>query len=899
MKIISKLTIKYILKNKIRTLLALLGIIISIELIASLGNVIISTRSISTNGSILVDGEYDFKIKNSNKNIEKEIRKVNRIKDYYKIKSTNTVKIMNRNSNLSLDYYLGFDLVEADNKFYESYYKPGFLVEGEMPKNSDEILVPYDMKHIYPGFQSIGNIVELGISKSVSDDNIGYLGEHFSINELRKIQGKDLLEDFSIALSKTDYGDDSIYDVYSLKKEDFNTIVNNFDTRKKFKVVGYHSEASLETTYSPLYYSRYTKNNLNIITPINDVVFQGDIFTYNKNIDGDYNIYGIFDNYSNINSVSNEIKSNLKYYTTDIEINYPLISLKNFTFLRYGDIISYAISALSILVVLAVIYFIYNIFSLNFTKRVKDFSVLKIIGMTNSQLRKMLLIESLFYFLLSVPFAYFFSNIIMNFVYGHINRIIIESSVISNFNMEIDKNNTIFWIMSVVGLLSIFIANMLSSINVFNKTPLYSFKNNKREKNKNISKKIKFYPSNNFLYALRNIKNNMKRFNKRSAIIGVGLTLFLIISQFWLLLNDNSINYNSKNKTNLRLETDYKLSKNLESDLRKVNGLEIKYRVSNRNAYLFIESVNKDLGFNYDENNWTIMTYDDETFNKLFNEDIIYLSMYDDNGKNLTSIFDEKLNNKEYTNIFPIKSFPEDENSKVVEKDIHNRIYERVKYIDAKKIIYDVYFEDSNIMVMSEKKYKEINNKFNLDIESSKIGFGINRYNYDKKTGYEINSIISKYPSTYQNFVPFQEYRIAKILISAFLVVICAISIVNIINTTYTNVLTRRKEIGLKLSVGIGKNKLKNIYVIENVISIFISSIISLILSTIITLLTYIIIEKNFQIQLTEIMYKSWGKSLSIWLISTIIILIIIYYSIIIPYNNITKNNIINTLDEN
>lgn len=879
MNIINKITFRYLINNKLRTIFALFSIIASIGLVIALGNLILSLNKIYKNTSISVDGDYDFKIKSSNIEIEKEIRKVENVKDYYKLKAVDTVKILNKNIDLGLDYYLGFDIVEAEDKFFRKYTMPGFLVEGEMPSRQGEILVPYDMKDVYPAFNNIGNIVELGIRPSVSKDNIGNSGDHFTINELRKIQGKEPLESFESKLNKPNNTED-IFDLYSLKKQDFNTIVDNYKSIKKYKIVGFHSSPSIETTYNPLYYSRVTRNNVNIISPMKDVIYQGDIFEYNSHIKNDYNIYGVLESYKDLRRSSDEINAQIKKYGVEADFNHQLISIKNSSLIKYGDVTSIVILSLLIFILVAVFSFIYNIFSLNFDERIKDFTTLKMIGLTNSQLWKMIFLDTILYLIICFPVSYISTKFVMKFIYNSVNNIVSESSVISNINLEWANDEKVFWIVLVSVIVVLFVVNAISTLPVLKNS---SFKNYKsRRINQTTINKFKineFFKDNVVLYNFRRTKKSIKIFNGRFIATTIGLTLFLIIVFYLIVLDSPLINSTNPHRANLVFQTNYNFSEDLKMDLDKIVGLKTKYKITQKNETLKIKKEDGEI----ETDSWTILSYDDEAFKTIYKSDKIYIT---EQNKQ------DKLDGKLSKNISIEKNRKIDINllNNVKKSTNESSLTIDVEYMESKRKNYNTYAQNQKIMIMSESKFKVISKELGMDIDSSRVILGLYRQKFDKKIGYEINSIISKYPNTYQTFMPFQEYRIIKIIITAFLMVIIPILIMNIINTTYTTILNRKKEIILKLSAGIGRKELKKFIILENIIIITFISLIAFISAIILTTMTYIFIDSQISISLFRIMLNLFWKIILIWIFTTIIIYIVIYISIVIPYDKIVKN---------
>lgn len=139
MNILNKLTIKHLTMNKKRTLVSIIGIILSTALMVGIGLLLSTFREMMISDITKYNGDYHASISNVEKN---------------------KINIIENNSNIGSLYYrqnIGYSLISTDN--YENSSKPYYelygasskyfgkldLLEGRLPKNSNEVIIS---KHI-------------------------------------------------------------------------------------------------------------------------------------------------------------------------------------------------------------------------------------------------------------------------------------------------------------------------------------------------------------------------------------------------------------------------------------------------------------------------------------------------------------------------------------------------------------------------------------------------------------------------------------------------------------------------------------------------------------------------------------------------------------------------------
>lgn len=180
MKSYSDITLKYLNKNKKRTLFTVIGIILSLSLISGIGFLGLSFKDFMYNRAITNNGDYEFFVRNLSK--EQAVLLKNDV-DLEKVavdEKEDITFIYNQN-----DKEASGSIIQGDNEYFNVFYKN--IVEGRIPENNNEII--------------------LGLSEK---------------------------EDFNIKLGEKFEVDETYYD------QDYNVVLTG--NKKEYTVVGFYTE---------------------------------------------------------------------------------------------------------------------------------------------------------------------------------------------------------------------------------------------------------------------------------------------------------------------------------------------------------------------------------------------------------------------------------------------------------------------------------------------------------------------------------------------------------------------------------------------------------------------------------------------------------------------------------
>jgi hypothetical protein len=153
MNILNKLTQKHLIMNKKRTIVSIVGIILSTALMVGIGLLLSTFRESMVQEIVMSEGDYNARIDNISKNNLAMISNNSDIEHY-----------ITRN-------YLGYAPIPSDNtKSYfkvfstdTSYMSHLKLLSGRLPKNDKEVVIPKYLEENYPDLLKVGETLSLSL----------------------------------------------------------------------------------------------------------------------------------------------------------------------------------------------------------------------------------------------------------------------------------------------------------------------------------------------------------------------------------------------------------------------------------------------------------------------------------------------------------------------------------------------------------------------------------------------------------------------------------------------------------------------------------------------------------------------------------------------------------------
>ncbi|MBE6064925.1 ABC transporter permease [Clostridium cochlearium] len=591
-------------------------------------------------------------------------------------------------------------------------------------------------------------------------------------------------------------------------------------------------------------------------------------------------------------------------------------------------------------VVIATIAVIYNSFQISVIERIKQFGLLRAVGATQKQIRKIVLREATLISLIGIPLGLFFGVIALKIV-AQIFKIM-SSSAFGNLNVIISYK--ILAISGLVGLVSIYISALIPARFAGKISPLVAISSRalivKEKIKKNRGRIAKKILGINGLMAFKNIKRNKKRFNITVFSITISVTLFIFFTTFINMLNFfNTPETESDISQFLVVGTvDNKgkssLNKNIIDEIKNNNytndvfvhymNYSSKAAISMDKKEASLEKIAPDIYEKINLDGKEMMklgvAFDVYDENKLKNSSKYIVSgkididkMKKENGvilvKNQLIADKGGYYNGPFTNLKVGDSFyihknilRNDLTKENGEKDIKlNFNKEDITKVKVVAIVntppYGFFVNPKHLKIITTKDVlgniaRKDMNKILLDqIQSAEIELK------DKSTADEFQKWIQPFGDRFGvkiiNHVQQMEEQKSsllqiKILMYGFIVVVSLIGAVNIINTITTNLILRKKEIASLSAIGMTYKNIKKMILTEGILYGLYGSIYGVIVGT---LLSYAMFSN-----MTNIMKFKWPipwQSICIAVGTSIFIGLI---SVIRPLNRIKKSNIIDVI---
>lgn len=779
MNLYYSLTLRYLKQNKKRTIVTIIGIILSTSLICGIGNMVESAIDYQTREAIADMGDYHAMFHNMKKdNVDIIINSAGLSKSFV-TSNLGYSKLNNKKKNL-------VEVKEYDKNAFESYQAK--LKEGRFPTNNKEIVISESAIPLIN--KKVGDNITLDIGKRLSAD------------------GKNL---------------------YDPIVWDHETIVNK--KIKDFKIVGIINKSRWDIgndvvsaiTYLDLN-SKSKNDRLKVGVSANN---PKEIYKISESIAKNLGLKEEVIESSSLDDAHNYKSVHYK----NLSFNEPLLRLKGAS--AYANIdktISIAIFIVIALVAICTIATVYNSFSISISERKKQFGILNSIGATKNQVMKLVFIEAIIVSLIGIPVGLIMGTVAIDLVLKLI-QVSFNNSQIGNLNLRLVYNPYVIVLSALIVLFTIFVSAIFPAIKSAKTSPLECIRNSsnlKLGKVKN-SKLIKLLFKTEGVLAYKNLRRNKKKFRITLFSLIISVVIFISFSGFLTLFEKASEINTGKMTHDIRVwKSGIKEKNNIIEDLNKINGIK-----------KTIVAMTYGVGINVNENNINKKykkIIDNFYTKKSKNNEVVYdFDMEKNNGfqfiaeKDIKSIklkdgsFDKETAIKENGIILRDKSYYR-EAGKAYYVSLTN--YKVGDTIDAytmhrdekdKKIIEPIKLKvlaitddlpigskDYNYMGIDFITYNEVGKKLGYEINDSNI------YIYsDKKenTRKAVSDIGEKYGYDVRDEVEEsleieKSITVVKIFVYGFILIISLVSVINIVNTISTNINLRKREFAVIKSIG-------------------------------------------------------------------------------------------------
>lgn len=846
MNVLNKLTKRNLTLNKKRTIVTIIGIVLSTALIVCVSGMVTSFQQTLINKSIKDDGYYHVMIKDMKKEDVLALDNNRDIKDYYFSSEVGYATFASQNTFKPYLYVTAYNEKALHNLGIK-------LKEGRLPENKNEIVVP---NHAIEGggfTGKIGDTITLQMGNRILNDN----GLTYPLNQNNPLVTETLEDENGIAKTENVI-------------ESFQAIEN-----KTYTIVGIIERPNYDI-------EGYAAPGYTCITYTDEIQDKTSAFVLFKDPKG-YN-----NKTQNIVGSTYDYKYNQGYLrwlgVTDSETMYAL----------------YIVAAVVIsIIIISSVFVIKNSFAISITEKYKMYGMLRSVGATQKQIKKNVLFEGFFLGLIAIPIGIFCGIVAIVILVFLINLIIGDYLNGIEFVYSIPFMPILLSIILAsvtIYFSTIFIAKRAGKISAIEAIRSNNDIKMKRKKLKTPLLIQKLFKTGGVI-AYKNLKRNKKKYRTTVISIVVSIFVFLSLSSF--------IQFGFKMAGMYYVNMDYNMVyySNVETKEGKMDAFReiINFNEVERYSIIRMDSlfVNQELFSDYgheilrlygidkeEGQTISIVSLGDQEYNRYLKK--LGISKEKEVGI-LLDEFKDTINKKNYVgNMYNLKNNDTFEGTKGVENVTETFKIEVVRseerpmglersfsfggYLIVSDKVFDTYFEDLyGRMYVKASDTKSLENHV-ATLSKEKDSFnGIGYTNYEEEVKAENAMVL-----------------IISIFLYGFVTVISLIGITNIFNTITTNMNLRSKEFAMLKSVGMTKREFNRMIRLESIFYGMKSLLIGIPLGLIGSYVIYLAFKEGL-----EFSYKLPVKSLVIVILFvSIIIGIIMKYSL----SKINKQNIIETI---
>lgn len=818
MKILNKLTVKNLKLNKSRTIVTIIGIMLSCALIMVVAGMAASAQQTMVNLQINVTGNYDLFVKGANKKIIDNAQANRNVKDIYIKQNLGCAYL----PQAKFDTKPYINVVAFNEKSFTDCFNVT-LKEGRLPENENELVLSQSVIENSKADYKLGDTVALDLGKRVYVS-----GDEIPLDDTDYFNDTNGTEKLVDTHKKT-------YTVVGV----FNKVSSSYFAADSFSASSSAFTLAEENAdINDLFISFTSDGEKDYITTSGEILnLTGDDFESLKN---DFEVYlenGDFD---------------------EASINKDLLRYKGFALSdEYMSMLFSLAVIIIVIIAISSIFVIRNSFAISITEKTKLYGMLASIGATSKQIRHNVLFEGFVLGIIGIPAGILLGVGVIALL------VVILNALLENMLNGISFVYAVPWwaavISAVMSAVIILFSTLSSAFRASKIAPITAIRGNNDIKiNKN---KRKSYKAPKFIkklfgvggeIAYKNLKRSKKKYRTTVISIIVTVAMFISISTFieygMKITGDHFKNmpYNITVKANDKLsydeyeniykriiaDTDINSSiKACENYYGNIVGLTDYYTEDAKAAELsggdlayvfgvdnksFKEYVTA-LGYNYDDVKDKALITNDF---KYYNSDNILIK-----GKE----FDLPMNT--VVKLYPNGnlSYTEDD-IKEIQKTDPDFVYNPDDYKSVDLVIYDTINKEvpgsivSGIMstlnegsvLVSEDYFKKLfaeDNDYTSRVIVIDSAEPAQTVEYIKNLGIDGLDIY--------NLNDQKEMMNAVVLIIAifaygFIIVISLIGITNVFNTINTNMRLRSKEFAMLKSIGMTKKEFNRMIRLES-----------------------------------------------------------------------------------
>lgn len=888
MNLLNKLTKKNLILNKKRTIVTVVGIILSVALISALSSLVVSFQSSLIKYEKINTGNFHVSFTGLTLEDVDKFKENRKFDNVFFTKEIGYAPIEGiKNENKPYAFVAAYDFASLENLGLN-------LKEGRLPKTSKEIIIPRHLKTNGRVELNVGDTIKLNIGKRKTSD-----GQELDQSN-PFISGEEKFE----AENEVEYKIVGVIERPSYKVEDYHSPGYTFITCLDKKEEGKY-EAYIRLNKDAL--KDYYRVVANILGVDEELYVEANTNTYFSD-EAEYEKYL---------KKAEKLEDQLKESKYSIKSkNSTLISLEGGSSNDPTMQVLINVAAIVVLIIIATsVFCIKNSFNISITEKTKQYGMLASVGATKKQIKKNVLYEAFVLGLIGIPlgilgglFAAYVLILVCNYLLGDI------------LNMDLSFNISLLSIgLSIIlGALTIYLSAVRSARKASRISPITAIRNNDDIKIK--SKKIKAPRVIKKLFGIggdvsyKNLKRNNKKYRTTVISIIVCVSVFIALYSFMNLafktvdMQYGSLNHNLEIQVNI---DNKETSENVKQQLLNLDGYN-RYSVLRYFSFIHTNPSYTDEYHNYLKKSFNITVLED--YEKNANLEVYALGEeeYKNYIKQLGLNYNDAVNKAILINNDIDWMVDEDtNNAKKTELQVFNyKAGDKIKGkgYDGSNQEQTQFDYEVELAAVTSKRPLGLENSFAITFliisderfdeifETSRYFILGNMENPDK-TQDEAEKILSSVSdSDYHIFNLDKEiksmnsmFTLIAIFLYGFITVIALIGITNIFNTITTNMELRSREFAMLKSIGMTKKEFNRMISLESLFYGTKSLIIGIPIGC---ALSYLIYE--------ALMDGSWSYAYSLPYVAIIISVLAVYILVtcIMKYsiNKISKQNTIETI---
>lgn len=845
MSILNKFVIKDLSLNKKRTIVTIIGIILSTALICAVSGMVTSFYKTLLEYEKVANGNFHVSIYDMEPEDVEKLKKNNEIESFFYFYK-----------------HMGYSKLENSKNYYKPYLcLLGFdrdslntleLVEGRLPENDNEIVITSHIQSNGKVMYKVGDTISLNVSNRVSEGFKLSQGNPYD-DEIEELLEEKYIKDFKIVgiISRPI----RVIEPFSAPGYTIVTLDNNF---------GLNSEENITVSFRYKDSKNYKEKTEKILGITNE----------------------------------NEVGKYLYEYNTGL-LRMEGSALSDSTMSMLYNVAGIVI----VIIIISSVFVIKNSFAISITEKIRQYGILSSIGATSKQIKRNVLFEGVVLGIIAIPLG-ILGGIFAVFVLIHlINYILADALDGICFVYSVPVLPILFSVL--FASITIYFSTVFSARKASKISPIEAIRSNteikissKKVKSSKIIKKL-FKIGGDISY--KNLKRNKRKYRSTVISLVVSIAIFISLSSFLDFGFKMSNEYYKELKYNLLLYSGAEIKENDKTvyTFKEIAGLDNinEYSIEKVKGVYISNSYLSDFGklyYNVEEegNQYEkIISIGDEAYREFIKEIGGKVDDYENKGILIDNVTFFNNNKKKNGNLYNIKEgdkielnkYKEGTNDELIEEKFNIEIVKRTEkkpmgMVEGSAIIVSDEMMDkiknyrvSNMYIMSNNTEKLSEDIENLVDSDEKYNKDISVYDYEEARKSENAMVL-----------------VVAIFLYGFITVITLIAVTNIFNTITTTMNLRQKEFAMLKSIGMTKDEFSRMIKLE---SIFYGSK-SLIIGIPIGVMGSYFVYKAF----SEGMDMSYKLPVVAIILSILFVFLIVGLIMKYSLNKINKQNIIETI---